>query len=73
MAKCCAISTKRHSRKGRTLETVKISGCQGLSYGVDIKKHRKKILRTIKILYGYMSLYICPNPKNIQHQEETLR
>lgn len=65
-------STIWHFGKGKTVETVKISSCQGLVGRERWKGWEQGILRpwnySVWDYNGrYMSLYICQNPEDIVH------
>ena len=54
-----------------------MSDCQGLEGGKDTKVEHSGFLgaqyySAWRCNDGYISLYICPNPQNVQHQELTL-
>ena len=71
-------STIWYSGKGKTMETVKRSMvARGWEKRV-MNRQRIRMFRAVKLFciiltYGYMSLNICQNAQNVQHQERTFK
>ena len=67
------IPTIWHSGKGKNVETIKRSSLPGV-WEREMNRQSQKTFRVVKILWwyhndGYMPLYICPNPYNVQQKK----
>lgn len=70
----CMISIMRHPGKSQTTETVKrsvVARGWGTHEYMDRGLSGQWKCPVWHYNEGYMSLYICPNPQNAQHQEWT--
>ena len=80
-ARFCTISTVWHSRKGKTMETVKGQWSPGVGggRGQDRNKQGPEDFRGSEtpqhdiLMDGCVSLYLCLNPRTAQHHEWRLR